>query len=248
MTFDEMSVVKLEEKTHAQLDVSNREVLLNGLLYHEKKILEKFFSLDIDHSLLSHFSKARLCFFIEKLSAMDQFYSPIGGVVGYQQVVKKLLQERDDTEFLLSPPPYISLEDENLDLIEKGILAIENLVEIYTCAGAADRLNAQFSNNKEALPTATLKFCNFTLFEWLIRDLEGREALYEKKYGKKIEVPIVIMTSDVSDNHNRIFTLCEKRNWFGRNKEKIRFIKQPLVPTFDKEGNWHLGEAPSLLW
>src|SRR5262249_10292867 len=82
-----------------------------------------------------------------------------------------------------------------------------------------------------------------TLLEGLIRDLQGREYLFEKLTGKSVTVPVALMVSDEKSNEAHIKAICEERAWFGRGRENFLFFKQPLIPVITKEGDWSL-KAP----
>ena len=81
-----------------------------------------------------------------------------------------------------------------------------------------------------------------TLLEGLIRDLQAREYLYYKLYGKQICLPIAMMTSDEKNNHDHILAICERHAWFGRPRDSYEFFKQPLVPVLTDQGNWAVDE------
>ena len=55
-----------------------------------------------------------------------------------------------------------------------------------------------------------------------IRPLQAREYLYHKVHGRLIITPVVVMTSDAKDNHQRIMEALDAFNWFGRGRESFR--------------------------
>ncbi|KAG2723949.1 hypothetical protein I3760_02G194800 [Carya illinoinensis] len=84
-----------------------------------------------------------------------------------------------------------------------------------------------------------LPYCGRTLLEGLIRDLQAREFLYFKLYGKQCITPVAMMTSSAKNNHERITSLCERLGWFGRGRSSFKLFEQPLVPTVSAEdGQW----------
>jgi UTP---glucose-1-phosphate uridylyltransferase len=98
----------------------------------------------------------------------------------------------------------------------------------------------------EALPAARLPFGGRTLLEGLIRDLQAREYLYYKLYGKQLETPVAMMTSQEKNNHQHIQSICSENDQFGRHPERFLFFMQPLSPVITIEGNWSLSSAFNL--
>ncbi|KAH9767201.1 UTP--glucose-1-phosphate uridylyltransferase 3 [Citrus sinensis] len=120
-----------------------------------------------------------------------------------------------------------------------GIEGLPELGEIYPLGGSADRLGLVDHETGECLPAAMLPYCGRTLLEGLIRDLQAREFLYFKLYGKQCITPVAIMTSSAKNNHERITSLCERLRWFGRGQSSFQLFEQPLVPAVDAEdGQW----------
>uniref|UniRef100_A0A2P2KTC8 Uncharacterized protein LOC105133562 isoform X1 n=1 Tax=Rhizophora mucronata TaxID=61149 RepID=A0A2P2KTC8_RHIMU len=84
-----------------------------------------------------------------------------------------------------------------------------------------------------------LPYCGRTLLEGLIRDLQAREFLHFKLYGKQCITPVAIMTSSAKNNHEHITLLCERLGWFGRGQSSFQLFEQPLVPAVSAEdGKW----------
>lgn len=189
------------------------------------------------------------------LSKVEDFYAPIGGVLGYHQTVLKLLsksQRKKNRGMKFHAPPVIDISDsadeDVQSAVQSGIAHLEEVAEIYTVGGAADRLGLQDEKNGDFLPAAVLKFCGKTLLEYLIEDLQAREYLHFMQFGKQVSTPIAMMTSPEKDNHARILAICEEKGWFGRSKENFRLFIQPLVPTLNKQGEWgNLGPYQLLL-
>lgn len=121
------------------------------------------------------------------------------------------------------------------------------MAEIYPIGGAADRLSLRDEMTGKHLPAARLSFCGRSLVESLITDLEGREYLYYKLFGRQIITPIAIMASEEKSNRENIEAIFEENHWFGRPKESIRIFTQPLVPVMNKKGEWTLKAPLKLL-
>lgn len=182
-----------------------------------------------------------------QLNAIEDFYEPIGGIIGYHNEVLELLQEEKKEHpaenITYHTPQGINLEqetDEVLEILRKGLESHEVLVEIYPVGGAGERLNLCDPISKEALPVALLQFWEHSLLEGLIRDLQGREYLFFKLFKKQITTPLILMTSQEKNADLHIRTLCKKRHFFGRPESSIFFCTQPLVPVLTIEGNWSL--------
>lgn len=181
---------------------------------------------------------------VQSLLPVDAFYRPIGGLIGYQIEVLRRLFSRPCTNFegaSFRSPTFHDISEETKevkDAIRAGLEALPKTAEFYPLGGAADRLHLVDSITGCDLPAAKMEFAGWSLFEGLIRDVQAREYLYEKVYGKKVIVPIGIMTSAEKDNHRLIVEMCESKNWFGRPKESFRLFCQPLVPAVDEKGNW----------
>ncbi|XP_073224587.1 UTP--glucose-1-phosphate uridylyltransferase 3, chloroplastic isoform X2 [Cicer arietinum] len=196
---------------------------------------------------------------LETLAQIERFYDCIGGVIGYQITVLELivqqLADRKNTNW--SPHMHEVKECQilgidaptGLDLSENteyasqaalwGIEGLPDLGEIYPLGGSADRLDLVDPNTGECLPAAMLPFCGRTLLEGLIRDLQAREFLYFKLYGKQCITPVAIMTSSAKNNHKHITSLCERLSWFGRGRSTFQLFEQPLVPVVGAEdGQW----------
>jgi len=111
--------------------------------------------------------------------------------------------------------------------------------EIYPIGGLGSRLDLK-SKKGEPLPVAALPFCGRTLLEGLVRDVQAREFLYFKIFGKQITTPIAMMTSHEKQNGARVRAICEKKRWFGRPKEAFRLFSQLSVPVVTEEGTWSM--------
>ncbi|CAL5203037.1 unnamed protein product [Lathyrus oleraceus] len=196
---------------------------------------------------------------LETLAQIESFYDCIGGVIGYQITVLELiaqsLVDRKNTDWSqhmgdvketqilgIDAPTGLDLS-ENIEYASQaalwGIEGLPDLGEIYPLGGSADRLDLVDPNTGECLPAAMLPFCGRTLLEGLIRDLQAREFLYFKLYGKQCITPVAIMTSSAKNNHKHITSLCERLSWFGRGRSTFQLFEQPLVPVVGAEdGQW----------
>ncbi|CAK8566459.1 unnamed protein product [Lathyrus sativus] len=196
---------------------------------------------------------------VETLAQIESFYDCIGGVIGYQITVLELiaqsLVDRKNTNWSqhmgdvkesqilgIDAPTGLDLS-ENIEYASQaalwGIEGLPDLGEIYPLGGSADRLDLVDPNTGECLPAAMLPFCGRTLLEGLIRDLQAREFLYFKLYGKQCITPVAIMTSSAKNNHKHITSLCERLSWFGRGQSTFQLFEQPLVPVVGAEdGQW----------
>ncbi|KAF5453698.1 hypothetical protein F2P56_028584 [Juglans regia] len=195
---------------------------------------------------------------LKTLGEIEQFYDCIGGIIGYQITVLELLArsckrqatnwsqtrtESKDCQFLeIYAPSGLDLSQSTEYASQAAIWGIEGLSdlgEIYPLGGSADRLGLVDPDTGECLPAAMLPYCGRTLLEGLIRDLQAREFLYFKLYGKQCITPVAMMTSSAKNNHERITSLCERLGWFGRGRSSFKLFEQPLVPTVGAEdGQW----------
>lgn len=190
---------------------------------------------------------------LDALELVERSYKPLGGIVGYHENVLQLLEQKGcglkpcNSLFLHPFGTDISqINKEVNQLIRWGIEFLPQMAEFYPIGGAGERLNLHDDETGEPLPVAQLTFNGRTLLEGLIRDLQAREHLHEKLLGKKVTVPVVLMTSQEKNNRAHIENICRKANWFGRGTENFWFYDQPLVPVITKEGNWSL-KAPLVL-
>ncbi|KAL4350105.1 hypothetical protein HN51_031179 [Arachis hypogaea] len=196
---------------------------------------------------------------LESLGEIERFYDCIGGIIGYQiktlELLVEKLHDRQNVSWSqhmhemqecrvcgIDAPKGVDLT-ENTDYASQaalwGIEGLPDLGEIYPLGGSADRLGLVDSNTGECLPAAMLPFCGRTLLEGLVRDLQAREFLYFKLYGKQCITPVAIMTSSAKNNHEHVTSLCERLSWFGRGRSTFQFFEQPLVPVVGAEdGQW----------
>ena len=190
---------------------------------------------------------------VGQLVAVDRFYREMGGVSGYQAAVLRLLGAENtaiDANVTYHSPSFVDISsetDEVVEMIERGIDALPFFCEIYPLGGAADRLHLIDEKTRSELPAAKLEFAGSTLLARLLADLQAREQLYFQRTGKKVIVPIAIMTSLEKENHRHIVEILEANNYFGRPKEKVKLFMQPLVPAVNEKGLWQWKEDGSLL-
>lgn len=199
----------------------------------------------IDQShLLEGVDRTDLVPFLQQLVFVEQFYASLGGIVGYHlQMLSLLFLEEPISDHISNyhPPKGVDISEESEEIdqfVQTGLDSLPRMAEIYVVGGAADRLRPYDPVTQDSLPAALFSFSGYPLLEWLIRDLEAREYLYREKWGQRVVTPIAMMTSPEKNNHEQILSFCEKKNWFGRGKENIRFFEQPVVPTMDSEGKW----------
>lgn len=183
---------------------------------------------------------------LKALLPVEKFYESVGGIVGYHARMIELLEpsrfiKPSAKSYYPAEGVDISLEtDQVRRFIIDGIKRMPSLAEIYPVGGAADRLKLQDEKTGIALPAARLPFLGKSLLEGMIRDLQSREYLHYKLFGKQQLTPVAMMTSHEKNNHNHIISICEEAKWFGRLKESFRFFCQPSVPTINRQGEWCL--------
>ncbi|KAG8085859.1 hypothetical protein GUJ93_ZPchr0010g10262, partial [Zizania palustris] len=189
------------------------------------------------------------------LGDMDEFYDCIGGIIGYQIMALELLSASKDRKHRSSKDKFVDFHvPTGINLLEDteyasqaalwGIEGLPELGEIYPIGGAGDRLGLVDSSTGESLPAALLPYGGRSLLEGLIRDLQAREFLHFKIFGKQCITPVAIMTSSVKDNHAHITAICERLDWFGRGCENFRLFEQPLVPVVNAtDGKWLISKV-----
>ncbi len=191
--------------------------------------------------------------FLNSAIQIDHFYREIGGLIGYQYELLRLMQrkKKEKGQMRIYPPLCIDISKEDKEIqkaISWGIHHLPEIGELYPIGGAADRLHLQDPTTHEELPAAKLLFAGKTLLQYLIDDVAAKEHLYYKLYGKKVLTPIAMMTSHEKNNHKHILNICEEEKWFKRPKESFHFFTQPLVPTITSEGKWCMKETLAPLY
>lgn len=185
---------------------------------------------------------------IDPLLEVEKFYSSIGGVIGYyctaiDLIEKKTILPCDNQNELFHQPPYIDISHNTKEVqksIADGIRTLPHMAEIYPLGGAGDRLDLREEVSGEPLPAAYLPFGGMTLLEGLIADLQAKEYLYWKLYGKQILTPVAMMTSKEKNNQALIIEICQSKNWFGRPADSFKTFMQPLVPVICVTGDFSL--------
>ena len=178
------------------------------------------------------------------LLPVEEYYGPIGGIIGYHLMFLELLsgtKEVHDESLHYKQPPGIDISDDNPHVrsaIRWGIEHLNEMAEIYPVGGAGDRLGLLDENTGEPLPAAELRFQGISLLEGLIRDLQAREYVCFKITGKSTITPIALMTSHEKRNATYIQQIFERNHWFGRPKSSFFSFVQPLVPVITEEGHW----------
>lgn len=225
-------------EAEAQFASSFKKLKSPGDLY----LLRSLFAIKQGRHL---FSSPDLAHSVESLAKVEDLYASIGGLIGYHlEFLKHLLEKESLCQIQdgdLERPPGYNLDENSpfiRNAVRSGIDFLPSLAEIYPAAGAADRLDLHHEVSGEPLPAAQLRFMGYTLLEGLIRDLQAREYLYYKLHGKRLTVPIVLMTSEEKNNHDHVTSICDQHGWFGRNPDFVYFIKQPLAPVIGENGEW----------
>jgi UTP---glucose-1-phosphate uridylyltransferase len=180
--------------------------------------------------------------------SLEEFYKSIGGAVGYHVRVLELMYEslasvtEDDIEEVrYLPPPVWDIRHsskENDELFFFGLQAMEQIGEVYVVGGAGDRLSLVDEKTGRPLPAARLRFLGKTLLNLLVRDLEAREYLFYKLFGKTQETPIILMTSEEKMNDHEIGAILEDAGYFNRQKSNFLRVVQPLTPVISIDGVW----------
>lgn len=184
------------------------------------------------------FSKSTAEILKRDLFEIDDFFSSIGGIKGYQKAVKEILHPEPFNK-KVKQAPYIAIDKLTLGHIQAiscFFSSFEEMAEVYAIGGAADRLN--LTSGQKTLPAACLKIAGKTLLEYLISDVEAKEWLYFKFTGRSHTLPIVMMTSFEKDNQTHIFEILNKHDFFNRDKDSFLIFHQPLVPMVDENMVW----------
>jgi len=193
---------------------------------------------------------------LHHLSFVEQFYQPIGGIIGYHLKVLELLGEEIEgkssktTEVHYSTPKGLDIGEDSDDVrlsIRNGLENIDKLAFLLPVGGAGDRLGLLDKESAMPLPAAKLSFLGKTLLEGIIADITAYEELYYNLFGKRIRVPIAMMTSFEKNNDFYIRSICEENDWFGRDKDDFCFFAQPSVPLISEAGQWLLQDNLQLL-
>lgn len=203
--------------------------------------------LALDFGTLENGDFSDLFSLLSQLIGVDSFYDHMGGLIGYHVAMLKLiLMHRQKISLKLnsvrySKPEGFDLHQETAEvnkIVRFGIESIPEVAEMYPVGGAGDRMDLHNEETGEPLPAALLRFEGRTLLEGLIRDLQAREYLYYKFFGKQVTTPIAMMTSNEKQNHYHILDVCLAHKMFGRPPDSYSFFIQPVVPVVTIEGCW----------
>ncbi len=183
---------------------------------------------------------------------LEEFYPEIGGIVGYHIMCLRLLAQKGVKK---KKGRYLSPNSRDItkctesvrENILTGIRNLPKLAEIYPVGGAADRLSPRNEETGVFQIAATLEFAEKTLLQRLIEDVQAREFLYWKLFGKQICVPIALMSSEEKNGTKHLLQMLDEKKWLGRKKEDFFLFAQPLVPTMNCEGDWCINENKELL-
>ncbi|KAG6559560.1 UTP--glucose-1-phosphate uridylyltransferase [Candidatus Rhabdochlamydia oedothoracis] len=208
----------------------------------DQLILKSILVINQGH-LFYPFDKNQIKNLLKDLYPIESFYQSIGGIVGYHATMLSLFANHTLSHEHKSyeQPECIDIAQEDSSTCKytlQGLYALPYLAEIYPVGGAADRLQLMDPVTHASLPAAKLELCGRSLLEGLIRDLQAKEYLYFKLFGKQLTTPIAMMTSEEKDNHLHVLFICEQNKWFGRSQACFRFFQQPLVPALNIQGKW----------
>lgn len=233
--------------------------MLSTCSFHEQYLVLALLALGQEHTIFQEaenlVNKTRYSQLIEHLTENEKFYEFLGGIVGYhlkvlQLMRKELAKEHCPVNEKFHAPPSLDMrhatDQVSMSIID-GIRLLDSIGEIYVVGGAGDRLHLENPKDKRPLPAACLRFCNKTLFEWLIQDLQAREYLYYNLFHRRITTPILLMTSKEKRNDEEIEAICENNAWFGRPKDSFFLLVQPLAPVIDIEGDWAVTKSFELV-
>lgn len=176
----------------------------------------------------------------------ERFYDYMGGLAGYHVKTLELMSnqlakkaEPDHAKLLL--PPSTDIRQDSLarkKMVKDSIASLGQMAEMYVVGGAGDRLALVDEKTQMPLPVARLGFAGHTLLENLVRDLQAREYLAYKLTGSQVVTPIVLMTSHEKNNDAQIAAILDERAYFGRPKESIFRLLQPMTPVLAIDGKW----------
>ncbi len=209
------------------------------------KLKEAVIAIGQEHILLSGkevLDELRLQNLFLWLFEVDTFFEGIGGILGFQKELLALLgpikEKKAQNVASIPYEPFTLIEDQ--ESFEQGILLQKDLVEIIVLGGAAERLNFVDSLTQNPLPAFLYPFMGKTLLEWLIEEIQAKEAHYFALTGKALVTPIVFMTSQSKNNKSHLRNFLEQHHWFHRPEESFFFLNQPSVPYVDQTGRWVL--------
>jgi hypothetical protein len=180
------------------------------------------------------------------LDDVENFYSSIGGVLGYHKTFLHLLKNEGLQKASIHKPHFIDCQTRSnlVDAcIDTGLENLDKTAFIFPIGGSSDRFNLQDPKTKENLPLAFYNFAGKNLLEHLVEQTQALESLYFQTYQKSISCPIVLMTSEAKGNREKIEHFLKEKNYFGRKKESFCVCHQISVPMISEKGTWIL-EGP----
>ncbi len=196
-----------------------------------------------------------LSLLLSRLLETERFYDYMGGLVGYHVKTLQLMADQcanrvelDDSR--LHVPPMTDIRKSSLErsqMVKEGLFSLDEMVELYVVGGAGDRLRLVDEKTNMPLPVAKLAFGGCTLLEHLVRDLEAREYLAYRLTGKQSVTPIVLMTSHEKKNDEQISQIMEEKGYWGRPKESIIRLVQPMTPVIAVDGKWAVSNPCELV-
>jgi len=166
-------------------------------------------------------------FLAKQLLPIEEFYSALGGVIGYHLCCLDLLEQKDvvQKKGKYHAPKALDIAKCSREVRENilsGIRHLPEIAEIYPVGGAADRLSLRDEETGAFQIAATLEFAQKTLLQRLIEDLKAREFLYWKLFGKQVSVPIVLMSSAEKNGTEHLEHMLEEEGGLGK-RGKIFF-------------------------
>lgn len=254
---DKLQMLAQLEDVRTQLSLSHYNNLYNALLSKEHKIA--FLSMVALESafLFFHTDKSMVPLpcaeaVLSELSQVDHFYDDIGGLIGYVAQVRRLLRSprRDLSRVACYLPDSANVEEPGIfvkNAVTFGLAHLDQVAMVLTAGGLGERLGL-VDEQKQPLPVAYLPFMGRSLLEGIIRDLEGLEQLYYVTYGRKIIIPLAIMSSKEQKNEENIRALFEKNHYFGRPSTSVRIFSQVSVPVLTVEGTFSVSAPAQFLF
>ena len=175
------------------------------------------------------------------LDALDQFFTPLGGILAYQESVLTLLEERSAPRNLeeMKPVKGYDLTRESEDTkkwVLEGLERLGSFCGLFPIGGAADRLNI---GSVKTVYSASFSFFGKSLLARLVEDVGAQEYLHFKLFGAQVTLPLFFMVSEKQEHFQQIKALMEEENFFNRTPSSITIALQPLCPLFNEQGVWH---------
>eukprot|EP01061_Rhynchopus_euleeides_P011662 TRINITY_DN21234_c0_g2_i1.p1 TRINITY_DN21234_c0_g2~~TRINITY_DN21234_c0_g2_i1.p1 ORF type:complete len:619 (+),score=208.52 TRINITY_DN21234_c0_g2_i1:54-1859(+) len=172
--------------------------------------------------------------FLQQVALLDSQYP--GGIAAYSAKARKLIAEsRAGGNPLEGVVPEVpegrSLETFSADfpaLEARGLAEVHAAVFVLVAGGLGERLG--YNGIKIELPTNLLTEESYlALYAQWIR-------LYQRKCGRRAEIPFVIMTS--GDTHAKTVALLRRHAFFGLSPGQVHLIQQEKVAAVDSSGGF----------